>query len=107
SAAVHPWQPGQGLPDTQPRTTMSTQQSIIDHIAEVWLEGDADGLDAQVPLAELNIVDSAEIFHLVHYLQDRFRITVPLREVSPANFRTVDAIASLVERLRRQGEGVR
>jgi acyl carrier protein len=86
---------------------MSTQQSIIDHIAEVWLDGDADGLDAHVPLAELNIIDSVEIYELVHYLQDRFRITVPLRDVCPANFRTVDAIASLVERLRRERESAR
>ncbi|GHA05965.1 acyl carrier protein [Streptomyces tauricus] len=86
---------------------MSTQQSIINYIAGVWLDGDAEGLDAQVPLAELNIIDSAGIFDLVHYMQDDFRITVPLREISPANFRTVDTMAALVERLRREGETVR
>ncbi|MFD6286003.1 acyl carrier protein [Streptomyces sp. NPDC060205] len=86
---------------------MTTQQSIINYIAGVWLDGDAEGLDAQVPLAELNIIDSAGIFDLVHYMQDDFRVTVPLREISPANFRTVDAMAALVERLRREGETVR
>ncbi|QCX80306.1 acyl carrier protein [Streptomyces sp. YIM 121038] len=90
---------------------MSTQQSIINYIADVWLDGDAEGLDAQVPIAELNIIDSAGIFDLVHYLQTDFRITVPLREISPANFRTVDAIAALVDRLREtarpEGEAVR
>ncbi|GHE88914.1 acyl carrier protein [Streptomyces longispororuber] len=79
---------------------MSTQQSIINYIADVWLDGDAEGLDAQLPIAELNIIDSAGIFDLVHYLQSDFRVTVPLQEISPANFRTVDAIAALVERLR-------
>ncbi|QDQ14791.1 acyl carrier protein [Streptomyces spectabilis] len=90
---------------------MSTQQSIINYIADVWLEGDAEGLDAQLPIAELNIIDSAGIFDLVHYLQTDFRITVPLREISPANFRTVDSIAALVDRLRAagrpEGEAVR
>jgi len=89
---------------------MSTQQSIINHIADVWLDGDADGLDAHVPIADLNIIDSAGIFDLVHYLQSDFRITVPLHEISPANFRTVDTIAALVERLRdmrEEGESVR
>ncbi|MCX4911607.1 acyl carrier protein [Streptomyces sp. NBC_00878] len=86
---------------------MSTQQSIINYIAGVWLDGDADGLDGQVPLADLNIIDSAGIFDLVHYLQGDFRITVPLQEIVPANFRTVDAIAALVERLQRKGESVR
>ncbi|PJE96350.1 acyl carrier protein [Streptomyces carminius] len=82
---------------------MSTQQSIINHIADVWLDGDADGLDAQVPITELNIVDSAGIFDLVHYLQETFRVTVPLHEITPANFRTVEAITGLVERLRKAG----
>ncbi|MFE1796539.1 acyl carrier protein [Streptomyces sp. NPDC059517] len=86
---------------------MSTQQSINNYIAGVWLDGDAEGLDAQVPIAELNIIDSAGIFDLVHYMQDDFRITVPLQEISPANFRTVDTMAALVERLRREGETVR
>ncbi|WP_338896086.1 acyl carrier protein [Streptomyces sp. TG1A-60] len=86
---------------------MSTQQSIITYIAGVWLDGDADGLDAQVPLADLNIIDSAGIFDLVHYLQGDFRITVPIQEINPANFRTVDTIAALVERLQRKGESVR
>ncbi|GHC74778.1 acyl carrier protein [Streptomyces flavofungini] len=86
---------------------MTTEQSIINYIADVWLDGDADGLDAQLPIAELNIIDSAGIFDLVHYLQSDFRITVPLREISPANFQSVDTIAALVERLRSQGESVR
>ncbi|GGV41412.1 acyl carrier protein [Streptomyces spectabilis] len=90
---------------------MSTQQSIINYIADVWLDGDAEGLDAHLPIAELNIIDSAGIFDLVHYLQTDFRITVPLREISPANFRTVDSIAALVDRLRAagrpEGEAVR
>lgn len=86
---------------------MSTQQSIITYIADVWLDGDANGLDAQVPIADLNIIDSAGIFDLVHYLQSDFRITVPLNEISPANFRTVDSIAALVERLQKKGETVR
>lgn len=86
---------------------MSTQQTIINYIADVWLDGDANGLDAQVPIADLNIIDSAGIFDLVHYLQSDFRVTVPLSEISPANFRTVDTIAALVERLQEKGESVR
>lgn len=86
---------------------MSTEQSIMDHIAAVWLDGDAEGLDAQSPILELNIIDSAAIFDLVHHLQDSFRITVPLPDISPDNFRSVGAIAALVDRLRAEREGVR
>ncbi|WP_030568402.1 acyl carrier protein [Streptomyces aureocirculatus] len=86
---------------------MTTEESIINYIADVWLDGDTEGLDAQLPITELNIIDSAGIFDLVHYLQSDFRVTVPLQEISPANFRTVDSIAALVERLRAKGESVR
>lgn len=86
---------------------MSTEQSIIDYIADTWLGGETDGLDAQAPLLELNIIDSAAIFDLVHHLQDTYRITVPLPEISPDNFRTAGAIAGLVDRLRAEREGVR
>ncbi|GGS19502.1 acyl carrier protein [Streptomyces aureoverticillatus] len=86
---------------------MTTEQSIINYIADVWLDGETEGLDSDLPIAELNIIDSAGIFDLVHYLQSDFRITVPLQEISPANFRTVDSIAALVERLRTDGATVR
>ncbi|MFH8791314.1 acyl carrier protein [Streptomyces sp. NPDC017941] len=86
---------------------MTTEESIINYIADVWLDGDTEGLDAHLPITELNIIDSAGIFDLVHYLQSDFRVTVPLQEISPANFRTVDSIAALVERLRAEGESVR
>ena len=81
----------------------TTERELIDYIAEVWLAGDAEGLDADAPLLELNIIDSAAIFDLVHHLQERFRITVPLPEINPENFRTVAAIAALVDRLQKEG----
>lgn len=78
-------------------TTIET--SITRHIVDIMLDGDGEGLDSTTPLMELNIVDSAAIFDLVHFLQSEFRITVPLPEVSPENFATVNSIAALVERL--------
>lgn len=86
---------------------MTTAQSLIKYVSDVWLNGDASGLDEHVPIIELNIIDSAEIFDLVHYLQSEFRIAIPLREVSPVNFRNIAAIAALVERLQADGEPVR
>ncbi|GHD88865.1 acyl carrier protein [Streptomyces naganishii] len=83
---------------------MTPRKLITDYIADVWMDGDAEGLEPETPIAELNIIDSAGIFDLVHYLQGEFRVTVPLQEVTPRNFRSVDAICALVERL-RQDEG--
>ncbi|MFD1660501.1 acyl carrier protein [Streptomyces caeni] len=83
------------------------EKSITQHIVDIMLDGDAEGLDSRTPLMELNIVDSAGIFDLVHFLQSEFRIAVPLPEVSPENFATVNSIAALVERLRASEGGVR
>ncbi|MFC5718660.1 acyl carrier protein [Streptomyces gamaensis] len=83
---------------------MTPQKLITDYIVEVWMDGDADGLEPDTPIDELNIIDSAGVFDLVHYLQEEFRVTVPLREIAPANFRSVSTISALVERL-KAGEG--
>ncbi|HEY1920540.1 MAG TPA: acyl carrier protein [Streptosporangiaceae bacterium] len=82
---------------------MTIQQSIITYVADAWMGGDADGLGADLPLAEMNIIDSAAMFDLVHFLQGTFRIQVPLDEVTPRNFTSINAITALVERLRDEG----
>jgi acyl carrier protein len=86
---------------------MTTAQLLIDYIVTSWLGDDAEGLDEDVPLLELNIIDSSAIFDLVHYVQRQFRVTVPLTQVTPENFRTVNAIATLVESLQQEGAGAR
>ncbi|MGK5543929.1 acyl carrier protein [Streptomyces sp. URMC 127] len=83
---------------------MTPQKLITDYIVEVWMDGDAGGLEPDTPIDELNIIDSAGVFDLVHFLQQEFRVTVPLRQISPANFRSVNAISALVGRL-QTGEG--
>ncbi|TDD84668.1 acyl carrier protein [Actinomadura rubrisoli] len=69
--------------------------------------GDADGLRADTPIIELNIIDSAAIFDLVHSLQGEFGVTVPLREITPTNFESVNAIVAMVDRLEKEEKGVR
>jgi peptidyl carrier protein len=78
---------------------MTIEQDITTYVADAWLGGDTQDLAAEVSLADMNIIDSAAMFDLVHYLQTRFRISVPLAEVTPANFATIKTIATLVERL--------
>nr|BAG84262.1 putative peptidyl carrier protein [Streptomyces griseoviridis] len=80
---------------------MTPQNLIFDYIADVWMDGDAEGLEDETPIAELNIIDSAGIYDLVHYLQGEFRITVPLQDISLKNFRSVSTITALVDRLQK------
>ncbi|MCC9710698.1 acyl carrier protein [Streptomyces sp. MNU76] len=83
---------------------MTSRELITDYIVDVWMDGDAESLEPDTPITELNIIDSAGIFDLVHYLQSELRISIPVQEISPKNFRSVNAIAELVDRLRK-GEG--
>ncbi|WP_207401080.1 acyl carrier protein [Actinomadura roseirufa] len=86
---------------------MTARDFLIGYIADSWMDGDAAGLHEDTPLIELNIIDSAAIFDLVHSLQDEFGVAVPLREITPANFRSVGAITALLGRLEREEKSVR
>lgn len=82
---------------------MSTEQEITMYVAATWLDGVTDGLDPDVALLKLNIIDSTAMFDLVHHLQTRYRTVVPLEQVTPQNFGTIRDIAALVERLTTAG----
>lgn len=72
---------------------------LANYIGEVWMGGDASGLTDELPLIEMNIIDSVAMFDFVHFLQSEFRVSVPLSEITPRNFATLTAITSLVQRL--------
>ncbi len=80
---------------------MTAADFLIGYIADAWMGGDAAGLRADTPIIELNIIDSAAIFDLVH-AQAEFGVTVPLPEITPANFGSVGAIAAPFTRPRRR-----
>jgi acyl carrier protein len=59
------------------------------------------GIDLNDP--DLNIaddMDSMDIIALIAELEDHFGITISMREKTEANFRNVDTLAVMVERLR-------
>ncbi|MFE7720689.1 hypothetical protein ACFU44_16785 [Nocardia rhizosphaerihabitans] len=79
---------------------MTAQDFLLECIADSWLDGNGEGLSADTPLLEFNIISSAEIFDLVHVIQAEFGIVIPLQDVRPDNFRSVAAIADLIDRFR-------
>ncbi|MEV0544316.1 acyl carrier protein [Nocardia salmonicida] len=79
---------------------MTAQGFLLECIADSWLDGNSEGLSADTPLLELNIISSAEVFDLVHAIQAEFGIVIPLQEVRPDNFRSVAVIADLIDRFR-------
>ncbi|ATL69266.1 acyl carrier protein [Nocardia terpenica] len=81
---------------------MTTKDFLLEYIAHAWLDGNGDGLSSDTPLLDLNIISSAEVFDLVHSIQAEFGIVVPFQEIKPDNFRSVDVIADLIDRLEKQ-----
>lgn len=84
---------------------MTPEKLITDYIAYVWMDGDAESLEPETPIAELNIVDSMGIFDLVSFLQSTFDVTVPTQDVTLKNFRSVQTISDLVSRLHEDDGG--
>lgn len=78
----------------------SLESRLIDYISGNLLDGHADGLDTDTPLLELNILDSVEVFSVVHFLQAEFDIAVPVESVVPENFNSVRTICGLIEQLK-------
>ncbi|CAI1114324.1 Uncharacterised protein [Serratia rubidaea] len=75
------------------------ESKLINHIADQFLDGERDGLNAHTPLFELNVVDSAAIFDLVDFLRQESDVTIGMQEIHPANFASVQAMVTLVQRL--------
>jgi acyl carrier protein len=53
----------------------------------------------ETDLIDQGVLDSLEILRLVAFLEERFRITIPVEEFVPQNFRTPSTVAAMVARL--------
>lgn len=73
---------------------------MLKKISELYLGQDDANLDVETPLLELNIIDSSSIFDLVALLRQEAGVVVPLNEVTPGNFASVQAMLDLIERLK-------
>jgi hypothetical protein len=77
---------------------------VIEFIRDAFLDGDPRGeLDERTPLLEWGVLSSLKMTQLLVYLREGLdepdRVPVPALEISGPNFRTVRAIAELVDRL--------
>lgn len=77
-------------------------EKIKQHIANNYLDGEGDDLTNDTPLTELNIIDSASIFDLVDFIKDATGLNIPMVEINPSNFASIDSMCHLVTRLESQ-----
>lgn len=74
-------------------------KQILKKISELYLDNEDNQLDLDTKLLDLNIIDSSAIFDLVNLLRQESGVVIPINEVTPDNFASVQAMLDLVGRL--------
>jgi len=75
--------------------TDAVQQEILRFICE--LKPGHAGIGADTDLIGGGILDSLAVLQLVMFLSKTFAVTLPARDLTPANLKSAAAIAKLVE----------
>jgi len=79
-----------------------TETAIRDYLlAEVLYDKNLQTLAADDNLIEKGLLDSLAILRVVSFCEEQFGVTIPDTEVLPDNMESVQAIAGLVERVRK------
>ena len=80
---------------------MSTTDTIKEHIIAEYLPGTPVGdLDSSYDLLESGVVDSLALLGLIGWVEQHYRIPIDQVDISPEDFRSVDAIGRFVEKQR-------
>ncbi|MET0134523.1 MAG: acyl carrier protein [Kibdelosporangium sp.] len=81
---------------------MSTEVEIKSFIVRNFAaDVPADQLAADLNLLDSGVVDSLGLLRLIAWVGERYDIAVDEADISPNNFRSVDAIRAFVEDARR------
>lgn len=76
------------------------REQIIEILEDIQPEADYETCQT---LIDDHILTSLDVLSLVAELEDEFDVTIPTVEIIPSNFNSVDAIATMVERLQEEG----
>lgn len=81
-------------------------ERLRDYVATSFLGASGAELAPDAPLMSLNIIDSFSMLELVEFLRRDSGVIVPVDQIRPDNFETIERITQLVERL-QAGAGER
>lgn len=81
-------------------TEVHVKDVIHEYIRAELLQGDGQALDSATPLLEWGIIASMSMLALVRFIEERFRLSLPHHEITPANFANINTIAAMVIRVR-------
>jgi acyl carrier protein len=77
----------------------TTHEIITAWLSELPTAARKAAISPETDLLEAGILDSIAVLDLICFLEARFKISLPVEEFVPENFRTVAAIAALATRL--------
>jgi acyl carrier protein len=83
-------------------TTAEYIEPLRGYISANHLEGRAE-LTEETPLLEWGVIDSFALADVLAFIEHRFGVTIPTREITPDNFRDLGQLALLLIRLRSAG----
>ena len=82
---------------------MSTADSIKKYILAEYLSGTPiEELDSSYDLLDNGVVDSLGLLQLIAWVEQRYQIPINEVEISPDNFRSVDAICHFMKDVKKQ-----
>jgi len=79
---------------------------IQDKIA-TWIKQSKEDLDQQAELSATTdllhsgLLDSLDLLQLITYIEDEFRLKIPVEALTPENFSSISSISGLVEGIMR------
>lgn len=76
---------------------MSVKEKILEMLKEIKPN---KNLEAVTDIVEGGYLDSFEIMNLIMLMSENFHVEIGFEEIVPENFNSVDAMASMVERLK-------
>lgn len=88
---------------------MDVQTSVRDFLRDELRAPGSDTLGSGDSLLDSGLLDSAGIFQLVSFLEERFQFVIADEDVVPEHFETIDAVVAFVETKTgaRGGNGIR
>lgn len=72
----------------------SIKQFIVDELVP---DSHSDEIPNDLDLLQSGVLDSLAVLRMVAFIEDEFDIALQPDEIDPANFKSIDAIAELVD----------
>jgi acyl carrier protein len=74
-----------------------TESAICDLIVAEILNGEGDGLDADTPLIDLNILDSFKIMTLLAFIEKDLGVMITPEELGSETFGSIRNISAVID----------